>query len=266
METKEKLSTKTDRLLRRARAIIGRLKPENFTLLAKQMSELEVETEKELEDIVNMIYEVAIREPAYVVVYANMCGNLASVKVPSQTKKGEYVNFREILLMRCQKEFEKHLDSVERDLVKIRTPITEPQPNGVAEQTQQELEAVLEVEEENTKRRQMGNIRFIGDIFKLKMMTDGIIHDCVSKLLQSKKEESLECLCQLLAMTGLVLDTELAKARMETLFANIERIISEKEISVRLRFMLQDIVDLRRNVWTPKYNREKPKLEDSKWK
>jgi hypothetical protein len=53
--------------------------------------------------------------------------------------------------------------------------------------------------------------RFIGELFKLKMLTPLIMHDCVFKLLSSKDEESLECLCKLLRTIGKELDTEKAK-------------------------------------------------------
>ena len=53
--------------------------------------------------------------------------------------------------------------------------------------------------------------RFIGELFKLKMLTEHIMHECVFKLLSSKDEESLECLCKLLRTIGKELDSEKAK-------------------------------------------------------
>lgn len=53
--------------------------------------------------------------------------------------------------------------------------------------------------------------RFIGELFKLKMLTESIMHNCVLKLLKAKDEESLECLCRLLSTIGKELDVEKAK-------------------------------------------------------
>ena len=41
--------------------------------------------------------------------------------------------------------------------------------------------------------------RFIGELYKLGMLTARIMHECVRKLLNSNPsdEESLECLCRL---------------------------------------------------------------------
>lgn len=53
--------------------------------------------------------------------------------------------------------------------------------------------------------------RFIGELFKLKMLTEGIMHDCIRRLLRSRDEESLECLCRLLTTIGCDLDKDKSK-------------------------------------------------------
>jgi hypothetical protein len=53
--------------------------------------------------------------------------------------------------------------------------------------------------------------RFIGELFKLKMLTENIMHDCVFKLLRTKDPENLECLCRLLTTIGKELDVDKAK-------------------------------------------------------
>ncbi len=48
---------------------------------------------------------------------------------------------------------------------------------------------------------------FIGELFKLQMLTDTIMYDCIEYLLRDKNdEESLECLCRLLRTIGKELD------------------------------------------------------------
>ena len=61
------------------------------------------------------------------------------------------------------------------------------------------------------KRRVLGNIRFIGELFKLKMLTENIMHKCIVELLQTNDEENLECLCKLLRTIGKDIDTDKAK-------------------------------------------------------
>lgn len=73
----------------------------------------------------------------------------------------------------------------------------------------------LEEAKDKARRRSIGNIKFIGELFKLKMLTEAIMHDCVVKLLKNHDEESLECLCRLLTTIGKDLDFEKAKVGQE---------------------------------------------------
>lgn len=73
------------------------------------------------------------------------------------------------------------------------------------------LQEELEEAKDKARRRSIGNIKFIGELFKLKMLTEAIMHDCVVKLLKNHDEESLECLCRLLTTIGKDLDFEKAK-------------------------------------------------------
>lgn len=153
------------------------------------------------------------------------------------------MNFRKLLLNRCQKEFERDQDDdeifekkqKELDAAKdvrmmfhfactnyIFTRLyvqnifffyslfmsTCIYPQG---DERERLKMELEESRDQARRRSLGNIKFIGELFKLKMLTEAIMHDCVVKLLKNHDEESLECLCRLLATIGKDLDFEKAK-------------------------------------------------------
>jgi translation initiation factor 4G len=81
------------------------------------------------------------------------------------------------------------------------------------EEQKAKLKEAKELEEEKSRRRSLGNIRFIGELFKLKMLVEAIMHDCIFKLLKNVDEESLECMCGLLRTIGKDLDNEKAKVR-----------------------------------------------------
>ena len=103
--------------------------------------------------------------------------------------------------------------------------------------------------------------RFIGELYKLGILTARIMHECVRKLLavDPSDEESLECLCCLLTTVGKNLDIEtkrrLAKGPVQGLcnmriyFKEMNKLVNEKKTSSRLRFMLQGLIYLERNVW-----------------
>uniref|UniRef100_A0AAR2KR83 Eukaryotic translation initiation factor 4 gamma, 1a n=1 Tax=Pygocentrus nattereri TaxID=42514 RepID=A0AAR2KR83_PYGNA len=248
---------KTQELFRRVRSVLNKLTPQMFQQLMKQVTELTIDTEERLKGVIDLVFEKAISEPNFSVAYANMCRCLMGLKVPTTDKPGVTVNFRKLLLNRCQKEFEKDKDDDE-----------------IFEQKQKELDAAKEDEErqrlkeeledakDKARRRSLGNIKFIGELFKLKMLTEPIMHDCIVKLLKNHDEESLECLCRLLSTIGKDLDFEKAKPRMDQYFNQMEKIIKERKTSSRIRFMLQDVLDLRRNNWVPRRGDQGPKTID----
>uniref|UniRef100_A0A8C5EFS0 Eukaryotic translation initiation factor 4 gamma 1-like n=1 Tax=Gouania willdenowi TaxID=441366 RepID=A0A8C5EFS0_GOUWI len=248
---------KTEELFKRLRSILNKLTPQKFQELMKQVSELTIDTEERLKGAIDLIFEKAISEPNFSVAYANMCRCLMGLKVPSADKPGETANFRYLLLNRCQKEFEKDQDDDE-----------------IFEKKQKELEAAKDDEERDrlqvelkdardiARRRSLGNIKFIGELFKLKMLTEAIMHACVVKLLKNHDEESLECLCRLLSTIGKDLDFEKAKPRMDQYFNQMNKIINERKTSSRIRFMLQDVIDLRKSSWVPRRGDQGPKTID----
>ena len=124
------------------------------------------------------------------------------------------------------------------------------------------LKEELEEARDIARRRSLGNIKFIGESFKLKMLTEAITHGCVVKLLKNHDEESLECLCRLLTTIGKDLDFEKAKPRMDQYFNQTEKIIKEKKTSPRIRSMLQDVLDLRRSNRVPRRGDQGPKTTD----
>uniref|UniRef100_A0AAQ4RDT0 Eukaryotic translation initiation factor 4 gamma 3 n=1 Tax=Gasterosteus aculeatus aculeatus TaxID=481459 RepID=A0AAQ4RDT0_GASAC len=242
----------TQELFKKVRSILNKLTPQKFNQLMKQVTDLTIDTEERLKGVIDLVFEKAIDEPSFSVAYGNMCRCLATLKVPMTDKPNTTVNFRKLLLNRCQKEFEK--DKVD---------------DVVFERKQKELDSAasadgiklqkLEEAKDKARRRSIGNIRFIGELFKLKMLTEAIMHDCVVKLLKNHDEESLECLCRLLTTIGKDLDFEKAKPRMDQYFHQMEKIVKERKVSSRIRFMLQDIMDLRLHNWVSRRADQGPK-------
>ncbi|XP_058601901.1 eukaryotic translation initiation factor 4 gamma 1a isoform X4 [Onychostoma macrolepis] len=257
-EEEEEVSeaVKTQELFRRVRSVLNKLTPQMFQQLMKQVTELTIDTEERLKGVIDLIFEKAISEPNFSVAYANMCRCLMGLKVPTSDKPGVTVNFRKLLLNRCQKEFEKDKDDDEIFEQKQK------ELDAATEGERQRLKEELEDAKDKARRRSLGNIKFIGELFKLKMLTEPIMHDCIVKLLKNHDEESLECLCRLLSTIGKDLDFEKAKPRMDQYFHQMEKIIKEKKTSSRIRFMLQDVLDLRKNNWVPRRGDLGPKTID----
>ncbi|KAM4877901.1 LOW QUALITY PROTEIN: eukaryotic translation initiation factor 4 gamma 1-like [Thomomys bottae] len=249
--------SKTQDPFRRVRSILNKLTPQMFQQLMKQVTQLAIDTEERLKGVIDLIFEKAISEPNLSVAYANMCRCLMALKVPTTEKPTVTVNFRKLLLNRCQKEFEKDKDDDE-----------------VFEKKQKEMDEAATAEERGrlkeelgeardiARQRSLGNIKFIGELFKLKMLTEAIMHECVVKLLKNHDEESLECLCHLLTTIGKDLDFAKAKPRMDQYFNQMEKFIKEKKTSFHIRFMLQDVLDLQHSNWVPRRGDQGPKTMD----
>ena len=103
------------------------------------------------------------------------------------------------------------------------------------------------------------------------MLAARIIHDCIRKLLTSNPsdEEALECLCRLLTTVGQALDKEtkdsLANGPIEGLvdldnyFKEMIKLAEQKKTSARVRFMMQDVIQLRFNGWKKRNGDAGPK-------
>ncbi|KAM7445324.1 regulation of mRNA cap binding [Porites harrisoni] len=250
---------KTEELFRKVRSILNKLTSQNFQTLTQQIIDLDIDTPERLEGAIDLIFEKAIDEAAFSVAYANMCRCLVPKKVVVE-KEGvkKDISFRKILLSRCQKEFEKEKSDEKR----IHEKLEHLSKEGLTEEELEAKKKELQNEEHLAKRRTLGNIRFIGELFKLKMLTESIMHDCVVKLLKSNDEASFECLCKLLFTIGKDLDHAKAKPRVDQYFTQINKIIQARITSSRVRFMMQDVVDLRDNGWVPRREDNNPKTID----
>lgn len=243
-------------------SILNKLTPQKFKPLVNQMIALKIDNSANLESAISLIFEKAISEPGFSVAYANMCRVLTNTfnSVPlSGGEAGQTVSFRKLLLNKCQTEFEKE-SSDEKQLTADRAKVFEKE-----EERKVHL-AELDYREMQNRRRMLGNIRFIGELYKLKMISEPIMHDCIYKLLKAEKQDSLEdqleCLCKLLTTIGKDLDHQKAKPRMDQYFDQMEKVIEKRKISSRIKFALKDVIELRGCGWVPRRDDANPKTID----
>jgi len=88
---------------------------------------------------------------------------------------------------------------------------------------------LAEEKQDKTKRRYLGNIRFVGELFKLSILTVGIMNHCIERLLkQETDEENLECLCRLLTIIGKEVDKPNNVHEMKSYFESLDKIAKKK--------------------------------------
>ena len=82
---------------------------------------------------------------------------------------------------------------------------------------------------------------------------------CAEQLLVGRRKQSLndqtediECLAHLMKTCGRLLDSAKAKMRMDQYFDRIRAIINNPEMPTRIKFLLQDVIEMRHNKWMPR--------------
>ncbi|KAI3498405.1 hypothetical protein L1887_34180 [Cichorium endivia] len=235
---------------RQLKGILNKLTPQNFEKLFEQVKQVNIDNAGTLSGVINQIFDKALMEPTFVEMYANFCSRLA-VELPDFSEDNEKITFKRLLLNKCQEEFERG----EREQAEANRTDDE----GEVKQTEEQREE----KRVQVRRRMLGNIRLIGELYKKKMLTERIMHDCIKKLFgeeyQNPDEENIESLCKLMSTIGEMIDHAKAKEFMDVYFDWMFKLSNNMNLSSRLRFMLKDVIDLRKNRWQQRRKVEGPK-------
>lgn len=274
-------------LKKKFRSILNKLTPQNFDSLASAVTELHIDTEAKLGEVIDIVFAKALAEPGYCVLYGQMCSHLKKITAGA-------ANFGNTLLKRCQNQFQadiyQGLNIQERE-------------QKIEEEQDPEKKKLLEEELYEDKfrcrMRGLGLIKFIGELYKIEMLIDTIMFSCIERLLADpSSEESIECLCDLLKTIGEKLDkSSQANARdkqkglkntpkpinyksavvapspkapepiatLDPIFEQLHKIRKNKDLplSIRIRFKLLDLCELReKDNWQSKSKDNNPKKLD----
>ncbi|KAA8590358.1 hypothetical protein FQN60_014292 [Etheostoma spectabile] len=238
-----------DAIFRKVRGILNKLTPEKFDKLCLELLNVGVDSKLVLKGIILLIVDKALEEPKYSSLYAQLCLRLAedapNFDGPSseiQTSQKQSTTFRRLLISKLQDEFENRTRNVE---------IYDKHDNPLTSEEEEQRSIA--------KSKMLGNIKFIGELGKLDLIHESILHKCIKTLLEKKKRvqlkdmgEDLECLCQIMRTVGPRLDHEKAKSLMDQYFGRMRSLMNNKELPARIRFLLQDTVELRINNWVPR--------------
>eukprot|EP00127_Corallochytrium_limacisporum_P006170 Clim_evm9s220 gene=Clim_evmTU9s220 len=262
-------------IFRKAKAILNKLTLEKFDKLSRDMLLLEINSEYRLNEFITLILDKALDEPNFSQMYAQLCQLLAKkIEVreevggseagkegseggatgesaaagdggAAEKPKVQELSFRRQLLNKCQEEF-----FAENNLISDKE----------IRETPQGEEKIKKMEyNRKLKRRLIGLMRLIGELYKLQMLATNVMHVCFSSLLKPNDEESeelydeerIECLCKLMSTVGPIVDKlDGEKPKMEHYFKQMTDLSSDKRLRARMRFMLKDVIEMRQNNWT----------------
>ena len=280
------------------KAILNKLTPDNFEKLLEKILDVGITEVETLVGLIGQLFEKALQEPTFSSLYAQLCRVLSDrfesegveFLDPTAEKGMQAITFKRVLLKKCQQEFEsgdkaiaraeagEDEDDEKKEEEKEGEEKTEekkeleegeidepPKPKTEEELALEERRKQLKREEKilQARRRMLGNIRFIGELFKKSMLAEGVMHTCIMKLLGDGKrdptEEDVEALCKLMMTVGGQLDSPKAKAYMDAYFSRIATLSKLTDLSSRHRFMLQDVIDTRSKGWRERRKQEGPK-------
>lgn len=249
---------------RKVKGLLNKLTMEKFDSISDQIIAWANKSEKEkdgrtLIQVIRLVFEKATDEATWSEMYARLCRKMMEQISPSvqddgiKNAEGKPITggqlFRKYLLNRCQEDFERGWVAKEATAAAAATKAMEDQAAKAANEKTKDgdnEEVVLYSDEyyaaQKAKRQGLGLIKFIGELFKLQMLTERIMHECVKKLLgnvENPEEEEIESLCKLLTTVGAILDTPKARAHMDVYFSRMKELTKSQNVSSRMQFMLQ---------------------------
>ncbi|EAA13224.4 AGAP004750-PA [Anopheles gambiae str. PEST] len=174
--------------------------------------------------------------------YAQLCKRIQK-ELETDIDKSKSSTFLQILLNVCRDKFENRVQYSEK-IINSESTLTDD----------------LEEKKNVAKQKILGNVKFIGELYKLGMLVEAHLHKMLRSLFTNKSSsstekncEDMECLAQLIRTCGKNLDTELGKQLMDQYFERMEKYSqSQSMFPPRIRFMLRDLIELRKNNWTPR--------------
>ncbi|KAG8911280.1 hypothetical protein FRC00_006781 [Tulasnella sp. 408] len=256
---------------RQVKALLNKLTSKNFDSVSDQIINWVNKSEIEMSGAtlglaIKLVFKKATDESHWADVYARLCRKMMERISPTvydntvRDKHGELILggrlFLRLLLSRCQESFE--CGWVQAEVSKAGGGVSgEPELGSNEYYTQVKA-----------KRQGIGLVHLIGELFKLRMVTGRIVHECIKTLLPSESdlpnptEAEVESLCQLLTTVGKSLDLPESKAHMDGYFGRLQMVADNNHVPPRIHYMvlnqyllglsIQDVIELRKRHWRPR--------------
>lgn len=234
------IEERQDVIFRKVRGILNKITPETFDKLSKELVNVGLDSPRTLRGVIYLLFDKALKDLKYSSLYAKLCQEL-SEKAPNFEQEPGPNTFCKFLISKCEDEFERRRKATEDFDSKNELTDEEYEQKAIA------------------KQKMLGNIKFICELGKKRLLQEEILHECIRGLLSKKKErpiqdqaQDLECLCQIMRTIGSLLDIQASRNLMNQYFERIDLFSKKSELPSRIRFMLRDVIDLRNNNWRPR--------------
>lgn len=239
--------------------------------------------------LLQLIFDKAIDEDRYTTLYALLIQQLLKSDDTFESKSGAQFSIE------SKKKRDLFLNKLQTDLFKnrynryVRTCTGEGVSLRAAALMDHSPQATAE-REVKAKRCLLGSMNFIGALFEYNEcngMSSTIIHACVTELLKGASESDIankinkqkygqatsdilekswildiECAADLLVKTGAKLEGEHAKAtlKVDAYIAKLDKMKTNENLPSRVRFLIHDILDLRKTKWVTETNQANERI------
>ena len=237
---------------RKLKTLLNKLTTERFDSISDKIIAWANKSEKEndgrtLTQVITVIFESATNDAMFSGLYARLCRTMLEKVSPmvqdhhTLTAKRKPCTggqlFRKYLVNRCQEDFERAwFNTGTTDVQAVKEATEKNEVDEVSELRPDDHHAAAKA-----KRRALGLIVFMGELFKLQILTERIAHECIKMLLrnvENPEEDEVESLAVFLTATGSLLDTPKAHAQFDVYFSRIRKLLQSKNVNGRLAFKL----------------------------
>ncbi|KAF5299679.1 hypothetical protein FQA39_LY11474 [Lamprigera yunnana] len=209
-------------------------------LCLKDLHTMHIYQNDTIEYLVDYILETVCNNPCSLLAYARLCQEIMKEcrRVSSRPP------FYQILTSKCQLAFDKKiLRYTERRLKEFDIKRCSD-PSRV-----KCLKIHLEIYDTMLRRKYQYLIQFIGELYQFNNLTDDFVISCLCGLLDRADDESFECICTLLKITGKTLEEH--NYDLSQIFYRMDKIIDDNRgsISCAVWRIVQDVFNLRGSRW-----------------
>lgn len=221
----------TTSVARSIRAVLNKLTLEKFHQLYEQLFSSGIRRPEHVQILLKEVFDKAQVQHPFLPMYADLCARLAAdARVTAACPSSEDC-FARILLDMCQSCFAQLL-AAEDD-----------RPGS------------FDMEESRLRRkhRDLGTMKWIGELLTRGLLRSRLLCSCVQQLLAERRRcpQFVEFAAALLRSAGKTFDVPSWEHRpqLQKLFAEMEELSTSDSLSLRLRFLLRDLLELRAAAW-----------------
>ena len=242
---KLKESDEKDKTKNELRELLNILTKDNYDNVKCKILEIIKENVKLQEQFLGIFFLKAVREKSYGELYAKLCKYL-NRELPQKSKKNEKAKnpssfFREKLIEKCREvlkstNFDKYIkedDPIEKQ-IKIKKFI-------------------------------LGNVNFLTELIKIKLLSKKIMPECIDYLFEKYKNETDKHL-KLIHVESIVIFTDkfgslvhseknnmkseeikLFKKKLEEIFEKLEKVKNDKELRGHIKYLIINLIEKKKN-------------------